>query len=286
MRPGHHEGDFMNELRSSVALAGSTLGKHRHVCAFFRTRDEEYRVLLPFMVEGIDRGEKAFHIVDPALRTDHLSRLQGEGVDVRAAEMSGQLEVCTWDETYLQGGRFDQHVMLALVEQVLQDARTQGFPLTRLVAHMEWALADRPGVGDLVEYEARASALLARYEDPVLCTYDGTKFGADLARDVLRTHPMALSADALQANPGFVPPDQLLHEIATRGPAAKERLKTFTVRCIHCTHVILAGVGRIGEDEADVLREHLRACRRTVPIERRRGDGLGRLLKHYQVAEE
>ena len=276
----------MNELRSSVQLAGTTLGEHRHICAFFRTRDEEYGVLLPFVREGIDRGEKAFHIVDPALRADHLSRLQGEGVDVRAAATSGQLEVRTWDETYLRSGRFDQRVMLALVEQVLQDARAQGFPLTRLVAHMEWALEDRPGVRDLVEYEARASALLARYEDPVLCTYDDTKFAAELARDVRRAHPMALSAEALQANPGFVPPDQLLHEIATRGPAEKERLKRFTARCIHCTHVILAGVCRIGEDEADILREHLRACRRTVPMERRRGDGLGRLLENYQVAEE
>ncbi len=243
-------------------------------------------MLLPFVTEGIDRGEKAFHIVDPALHADHLNRLQSAGVDVRAAATTGQLEVRTWDETYLRGGRFDQHVMLALVEQVLQDARAQGFPLTRLVAHMEWALADRPGVGDLVEYEARATALLTRYEDPVLCTYDATKFGADLARDILRTHPMVLSAEALHANPGFVSPDELRHEIATRGPAEKARPKRFTARCIHCTHVILAGVPRIGEDEADILREHLRACRRTVPMERRRGHGLGRLLENYQVAEE
>lgn len=276
----------MNERQSSVRLAGTTVGNHPHICAFFRTRVDEYRVLLPFVKEGIERGEKAFHIVDPALRADHLSRLKGEGISVHEAATKRQLEVRTWDETYLRGGRFEQGVMLALVEQVLQDARAEGFPRTRLVAHMEWALEDRPGVRDLMEYEARASALLARYADPVVCTYDGTKFGADLARDVRRAHPMVLSAETLRANPEFVPPDQLLHEIAARGSAAKERPKRFTARCLHCAHVILTGVHRIGDDEADVLREHLRACRRIVPMERRRGNGLGSLLKNYEVVEE
>ena len=45
----------------------------------------------------------------------------------------------------LREGRFDQDRMLALIEQALAGGGQQGFPLTRLVAHMEWALEDRPG---------------------------------------------------------------------------------------------------------------------------------------------
>src|SRR5688572_4269531 len=51
-----------------IHLAGTALGKHRHVCAFFHSREEEYQVLLPFICEGFARGEKAFHIIDPAFR--------------------------------------------------------------------------------------------------------------------------------------------------------------------------------------------------------------------------
>ena len=32
-----------------IPFAGSQLGEVRHVCAFFNSDDEEYRVLLPFM---------------------------------------------------------------------------------------------------------------------------------------------------------------------------------------------------------------------------------------------
>jgi hypothetical protein len=45
--------------------------------------------------------------------------------------------------------------MLALIQEVLEGGRKQGFALTRLLAHMEWALEDWPGVNDLLEYKAR-----------------------------------------------------------------------------------------------------------------------------------
>lgn len=73
-----------------------------------------------------------------------------------------------WDEAYLRGGHFDQDAMLALIEDVLQRGPGDGYPLTRLVAHMEWALEDRPGVDDLVEYETRLNLILPRYDDPVI----------------------------------------------------------------------------------------------------------------------
>jgi hypothetical protein len=140
----------------------------RHVCAFFHTADEEYEVLLPFVAEGIQHGEKAFHIIDPQLRSEHARRLETAGIDVASCEASNQLEVRVWEEAYLRGGHFDQNAMLSLIEEVLQGGRIQGYPRTRLLAHMEWALQDRPGVDDLVEYETRLNYILPRYGDPVV----------------------------------------------------------------------------------------------------------------------
>ena len=150
-----------------IRFAGSVLGTQRHVCAFFNSADEEYRVMLPFIKDGFERGERAFHIVDPALRAEHLRRLESAGIDVTTAQKSGQFELRNWSDAYLQDGHFDQDRMLALLQAILEGGRKQGFPLTRLVAHMEWALEDRPGVDDLLEYEGRLNYLLPRYRDPV-----------------------------------------------------------------------------------------------------------------------
>jgi len=161
-------GNACNESDQPIRFAGSVLGAQRHVCAFFHSPDEEYRVLLPFIKEGFERGEKAFHIVDPRLRAEHLERLASASIDVVAAEQSHQFELRNWADAYLRDGHFDQNRMLALIEEVLESGPRQGFRLTRLVAHMEWALEDRPGVDDLVEYETRLNYLLPRYKDPVI----------------------------------------------------------------------------------------------------------------------
>jgi hypothetical protein len=48
-----------------VRLAGSVLDRSRHVCAFFHSKEEEYWVLLPYIREGFEQGDRAFHMVDP-----------------------------------------------------------------------------------------------------------------------------------------------------------------------------------------------------------------------------
>src|SRR5437899_10069861 len=168
-----------------VHCAGATLGQHRHVCAFFNGIDEEHRVLRSFSKEGFDRGDKAFHIVDPELQGEHLKRLAEAGIDAEQAIGTGQLELRRWQDAYLRGDRFDQDAMLALLEEVLQSGAASGCSLTRLRAHMEWALLDKPGVDDLLEYETRLNYMLPKYDDPVICTYDLAKFGAGVVMDIM-----------------------------------------------------------------------------------------------------
>jgi hypothetical protein len=157
----------MREAPRQVRLAGAALGRSRHVCAFFNSKDEEYRVLLPFIKEGFEQGDKGFHIVKDDHRPEHRRRLQDVGIAVEECERAGQLEIRRWEDAYLRDGHFDQNRMLALIEEVLQGGKAAGYPLTRLVANMEWALEDRPGVDDIVEYETRLNYVLPKYDDPV-----------------------------------------------------------------------------------------------------------------------
>src|SRR4029077_12534805 len=154
-------GNIPTESSRPIRLGGSVLGPQFHICAFFHSHEEEYRVLLPCIQEGFARGEKVFHIVDPARRDDHLRRLASAGIDVTAIRQRGQFELRTWTDTHLCNGRFDQEKTLALFQEVVRDAKQQGFPLIRFVTHMEWALENRPGVDDLLEYEARGKLYLA-----------------------------------------------------------------------------------------------------------------------------
>src|SRR5690242_51538 len=161
----------MSTVGASIRIAGSQLGEVRHICAFFHNRDEEYRTLLPFIKDGFVCGDRGFHVVDSELRDEHIGRLKADGIDVAEAERSGQFRLYDWNDLYFKHGHFDQHRVIALLEQELQEGVRQGFPLSRSIGHMEWALQDRPGVEDLVEYEARLNYILPRYNDPIICVY-------------------------------------------------------------------------------------------------------------------
>jgi len=77
---------------------------------------------------------------------------------------------------------------------------------------MEWALEDREGVCDLIEYEARFT-FVHDSKDLVICAYDLTKIRGDVIMDDLRTHPMIIVGGILQENPFFLPPEQFLREM-------------------------------------------------------------------------
>jgi hypothetical protein len=210
---------IMETNGNSVEIAGSTLGQRRHICAFFNDIDEQHQVLRSFMTDGFDRGDKTFHLIDPARREEHLRRLAEAGIDVQQAIDTGQLEVHPWQDGPLKGDRFDQEIWLEGFEQVLQSGPASGYAQTRFLAQMEWALQDLPGVEDLIEFETRVNYVVPKYDDAVICAYDLSKFPASVVMDALRTHPVVLIGGLLHENPFFVPPDQFLVELRERRSA-------------------------------------------------------------------
>jgi len=80
---------------------------------------------------------------------------------------------------------------------------------------------DKPATYNLVEYEARLNHVLAKYDDPVICNYNPSKFGATVAMDIMRTHPLVIIGGLLRENPFFVPPEQFLDEMRERRSAYK-----------------------------------------------------------------
>ena len=202
---------------NSLRIAPKALdGPNRHICAFFNGMDEHYRVLESFITEGFENGEKAFHLVDPERREDHLRRLADAGIDVDSATASGQLEVHPWEDGPLHGENFDQDTWIAGFEEVLQAGPAAGYAKTRFVAQMEWALVDMPGIDEMMEFETRVNYVVPKYDDPVLCAYDLSKFSASTVMYALRTHPLVIIGGVLQENPFYVDPDQLLTELRER----------------------------------------------------------------------
>lgn len=204
-------------IHKQVRLAGSVIGPKRHICAFFNSKEEEYRVFLPFIKEGLDQGDRAVYFIDPRNRAEHLRRLEQAGIDVAEAERMDQLAIQCWEDVQLQQGHFDQRRQTALLDRLANYGRARGYPLTRLVANMTWALEDKPGVDDLVEFESRVNDTLDKFDDSIFCcTYDVSRFSASVIMDALRVHPAVIIGGIYQENPFYVPPKEFLKELRER----------------------------------------------------------------------
>ena len=206
----------MSGARKSVRLFGENLDEGMHICTFFRTPAERYRVLLPFIREGMEQGDRALHIVDPSIRKEHVQRIAETGVDTARAEVEGQLEIMGWDEAYLRGGSFNHEEMLSLLPVILNAGRTRGFPITRFIADVAWVLNTPGAVDRLLEYECRVNDALPKAGDIVICSYDLENVDAAMVVSALRTHPIVLIGGIVQRNPFYVPPEDLLKELNQR----------------------------------------------------------------------
>jgi hypothetical protein len=211
-----------------IPFAGSKLGGYRHVCAFFSSPQEEYATLLPFVRDGLERGERAYHVLPARYRQEHIDQLHSAGIDVMAAQQSRQLEVATPEEVYLRGGRFSKEAMLEVIQEALKAGPKLGFPLTRLIAHAEAVLQDWSVANEWIEYETRLNNVLPHYDDPVICTYDANLLNGTIAVDILRTHPVAIIGGRLYENPFFVPPTEFLPQIIERSGKSPKPYRSAT----------------------------------------------------------
>ena len=215
----------MNEKSEKpIHLAGVKLGRHRHVCAFFNDQDQEDKVIIPFLKEGIDRGERAFCISSAEMRTPLLQKLRDAGTEVEIAEKRDQLKIEQWGKTIVRSGRFDQDAMLARIEGVLSEGRAKGFGVTRLVGRMDWVREYSVGINELAEYETQLNRIWQKFNDPIICVYDLATFNAGALVNILRTHPVAIVGDVVAENPFFDPPEVVLQELNERSNEADGRM--------------------------------------------------------------
>jgi AcrR family transcriptional regulator len=185
-----------------IRLASGELRGPRHVCGLFSGAEDTYDALLPFIADGLHLGQRAVHIVGPAARATHLKRLADAGLDVETALASGQLEVATWDSSYLRRRRFDSVGMLLFLQKTLAEGRARGFAVTRWIGFMEWTLEPDPGVSDVVAYEAELDLYLRGRLDPVVCAYDLSRQATDLIVKVHGAHPIAIVGGKLRPTTG------------------------------------------------------------------------------------
>ncbi|HEU4995530.1 MAG TPA: MEDS domain-containing protein [Gemmatimonadaceae bacterium] len=208
--------------RHRIRLCGEDVDRPGHICAFFESRDEAYGTLAPYIKQGLDRGEQVISIVDERRRSEHLRRLEAEGIPVDSAIESDRLRVPTVQETYLKGGSFDGDSMYSLLHRTLVTAKKKGRRV-RISGDMEWTRQPAISLDRLMEYEARVNILVPTFDCTLLCLYDPHTMSGSGVLHTFATHPFIVLNGRARENPHYVEP---LTYLKTRVPARKDSPRT------------------------------------------------------------
>jgi hypothetical protein len=199
-----------------MQLAHTLIETDCHVCAFFQRSNEEYKILVPFLKEGVDMGDKALDMLNPARRTEHVRRLTEAGMPVKRALGRGQLELREWQDTYLRTGRFARHDMIALLQEIAMAGEQRGTDVTRLWADMQWAAEESLDVRELVHTRPNSTGCFPGTTWPWSALTTSRGFAARSPWAFCAPIPLVIVGGALRQNPFYVEPDRFLRELSER----------------------------------------------------------------------
>jgi PAS domain S-box-containing protein len=197
----------------SLTRTLETLKPHDHLCLIYESQEEWRAAAVPFISIGLKRGEKCIYVVDTSPADEIRKYLGEEGVNVAAAEKSGQLSILHETEAYTREGSFDPDRMIALLISETEKAIVDGYPTLRATGEMTWMLRGHPGSERLLEYEAKLNwDFFPKYPCLTICQYDRWKFEPDVIKGVIMTHPLLVRGNNIYHNFYYIPPEEYLNQ--------------------------------------------------------------------------
>ncbi|WPB78306.1 MEDS domain-containing protein [Archangium violaceum] len=186
------------------------MGQGDHLCLVYENSEEQWEAVIPYMAEGLARNEACLYVIDEHSLDEVRRAFIARGVDIDAHVRSGQFVFSTSREAYLSSGAFEPRAMVTFLEKTMREAVAAGRAGFRVSGEMTWVLGQGCGCGQIVEYEALLSEFFPGSRASAICQYNRKRLGADIIRDVLRTHPIAILGNQVCPNLYYETPAMVL----------------------------------------------------------------------------
>jgi len=238
-----------------------------HLCLPYEDVDEKTEAVVPFIAEGLARGERCVYIAELDQRDVLLSALSNAGVNASRALDRGSLWLRSPQEIYFRSGKFDPDDMLALADELIASALADGFVGVR--GSGEATAAQDRGISwsDLYSYEVRFNERFARRPIVALCRYQRAASPPARIADALRAHPTAIVSGRVCRNSYYEKPDVALAGDAERVEWMLHQLRRSSVsnlRALTMTRTLAGETSRLAaenQSRAHVEEELERAIR-------------------------
>ncbi len=179
-----------------------------HMVGLYTMEDSILSAVVPFFAEGLRGNDRCFYGASPETISRVRTALAEEGIDVAAAEESGQLVLLDKKEPLLKDGRFDPAHLVEIYRADIEAALAAGWDHVRATAEMSWLLEGTPGREEILYYEALSTELFNKTEKVhALCQYRTDRMSGAEIVELLKIHPWALIEGKIGENPFWIDPE-------------------------------------------------------------------------------
>ncbi|NUB91306.1 MEDS domain-containing protein [Haloterrigena sp. SYSU A121-1] len=202
----------LEALRASSEFRGPVErlnGNHcnDHFALIYENTDEQFAAAIPFIRQGLERGEQCMCVLAENSREDVRTAMRDADIDVDAAVASGSLTFATVGETYLRNGSFDADEMMDFYAGAIDDA-TAEFDALRVAAEMEWLHRDDVSLEEWMEYESEVNETFRGEDAIAACQYNRNAFSPETIRDLVRVHPHLIYDNTVCHNFYYIPSEE------------------------------------------------------------------------------
>ncbi len=132
-----------------------------HMCAIYSTTEELTREVAGFIADGLRSRERCWYVGNEDEMDAVRARLRALGIDVQAETGRGALQLISGEGAYVVHGAFNPEATMAVFNDAIEQASTDGFVGFRAAAEMSWALDCVDGAHQVIVYEALLKSLFA-----------------------------------------------------------------------------------------------------------------------------
>jgi len=158
-----------------------------HLCQFYENKEDLIDILVPYFAEGLRNNEFCLWVTSPPLEVKEARAALSKALpNLDEYFRNGQIEILSYDNCYLLGGKFDLNIVLQGWVQKEKDAIQHGFDGLRLSGNTFWIKQNL--WGRFTDYEKTVNAVIGKHKMIALCTYCLKNCSGTDVVDVERNH--------------------------------------------------------------------------------------------------
>jgi PAS domain S-box-containing protein len=162
-----------------------------HLCQFYQTKKDLVDVLVPYFKAGLEGNEFCMWVTAEPLEVEDAKKAMGKAVPRFADYLNrGQIEILSYKDWYVKGGKFDCDRVLAGWVSKLEAALKKGYDGLRLTGNTFWL--EKKDWAAFTDYEEAVNNVISKYGMIAICTYSLDTCNANEIIDVIRNHQFAL----------------------------------------------------------------------------------------------